>query len=169
VAQRLAALLERRRSAPRVLYLESDDEAAGGLRALLNGSGYRVRSCRDIRRLAREVLRCEPDLVLIDLPRREAPAGDVVRWLRGERRSAGVPVILLTPQNGESGEGGEEESVLESGLGPGGGERVAKPVAAPAFLAMVAARIEHHRALARLFTECASGSAAASSGVAAGR
>ncbi|MBV8202055.1 MAG: hypothetical protein JOZ15_15655 [Acidobacteria bacterium] len=139
----LGPLLERRRSAPRVLYLESDDELAGGVRALLDGAGYRVRPCRDLRRFAREVLGCAPDLLLIDLAPAAASAAEVVRRLRSDRRCATVPVILLTAEDGE-----EEPA---PGRGAEGIERIAKPVAAPELLSRVAARIEHHRALADLF------------------
>jgi DNA-binding response OmpR family regulator len=145
LAQKLAALLEWRQGAPRVLYLESDDDEAGGVYALLRGAGYRVRRCRDPRRLGREVLTCEPDLVVIDLPPAWEAAGELVRWLRGDKRCATVPVILLAAGDGEE----PPTPVFDAG----GTERVAKPVAAQSLLEKVAARIEHSRALRRLFAQ----------------
>jgi DNA-binding response OmpR family regulator len=145
LAQRLAALLERRQCAPRVLYLESDDDEAGGVYALLRGAGYRVRRCRDPRRFAREALTCEPELALIDLPPAGEIAAELVRWLRGDKRCATLPVILLAAEDGEE--------QLPPGIGMGGTERVAKPVAAQSLLSKVAARIEHGRALKLLFAQ----------------
>ncbi|HVR10934.1 MAG TPA: hypothetical protein VMW75_23025 [Thermoanaerobaculia bacterium] len=145
VARSLAALRQRRQDAPGILYMASDDDEAAGLGALLRGAGYRVRRCRDPHRFAREVLTCEPELVLIDLPP-AAASGELVRWLRGDPRCAGLPVILLTAEE-------DGEVPAAAGIGSGLAERAAKPVEPRSLLAQVAARIEHHRALGRLFAD----------------
>ena len=145
LARWLATQRERRQSAPGVLYFTSDDEEAAGLGALLRGAGYRVRRCRDPRRFAREVLTCAPELVLIDLPPAAENAGELLRWLRSDQRCAGLPVILLTAEDGET--------PPPQGIGAGVTERAAKPVVAQSLLSQIAARIEHHRALKLLFAD----------------
>ncbi|HEV3459047.1 MAG TPA: hypothetical protein VHG32_21045, partial [Thermoanaerobaculia bacterium] len=148
LAQGLPALRERRRSAPGVLCVTSDDEEAAGMGALLRGAGYRVRRCRDPRRFAREVLTSEPELVLIDLPPAGDAAGELLRWLRSDKRCAGVPVILLATETIEDGEA-LPAPAIDAALT----ERATKPVAAQSLLSRVAARIEHSRALKHLFAE----------------
>jgi DNA-binding response OmpR family regulator len=148
LAQGLPALRERRRSAPGVLCVASDDEEAAGMGALLRGAGYRVRRCRDPRRFAREVLTSEPELVLIDLPPAGDAAGELLRWLRSDKRCAGVPVILLATETIEDGEA-LPAPAIDAALT----ERATKPVAAQSLLSRVAARIEHSRALKHLFAE----------------
>jgi DNA-binding response OmpR family regulator len=145
LAERLAALLERRRSAPRVLVVESDGEHAGGIGALLRAAGYRVRRCRDPRRFGHEVSTCEPDLVLIDVLPASETAGELMHWLRSDKRYATVPVILLAAEDD-----GEAQPLPCLGAGA---ERVAKPVTAAELLFKVAARIQRCRALELLFAQ----------------
>jgi DNA-binding response OmpR family regulator len=145
LAQGLAALVARRQSAPVLLYLEGYEDA-GALRALLRAAGYRVRRCREPRRLAGDALAFSPDLVLMDAPLAGETAGELVRRLRGERRFAALPVLVL-----EAADGAEPPSRVS----PGGAEHLAKPVDPRALLATIAARIERSRALDQLFSPAA--------------
>ena len=146
VAACLAELLERRHSgAPRVLCLEPDPAHALALRELLHDAGYSVRLASDPRRLAGQMSAFDPELVVLDLPHPDATTGDLVRRLRAGKRCAVVPILFLTDPN-------EPLSAAPSMLGA---EYLAKPIAAPAFLAAVAGRVERLRALRQLFADSA--------------
>ncbi len=147
VTDSLQGLIERRQAAPRVLYLGNEDEEAAALRALLGGAGYRVRACRDPRRFPREVLASEPELVLINLaPAAVAAgaAGDLVRWMRSDKRCAAVSVLVLD---------GDESAPELAGSGAAGTSRLARTAAPAVLLAAVAKRVEHCRALKRMFAD----------------
>jgi len=147
LTESLPGLIEQRQAAPRILYLGNEDEEAAALRALLGGAGYRVRGCRDPRRFPREVLASEPELVLMNLaPSAVAAgaAGDLVRWLRSDKRCAAVSVVVLE---------GDDGTPAPPGAGAAGTSRLARTAAPAVLLAAVAERVEHCRALKRLFAD----------------
>jgi two-component system phosphate regulon response regulator PhoB len=65
-------------------------------------SGYKVRRADSVR-AAREAIRHElPDLVILDWMLPDRPGIELLRDLRGEERTRGLPIILLTAKGAES-------------------------------------------------------------------
>jgi len=65
-------------------------------------SGYKVRRADSVR-AAQESIRHElPDLVILDWMLPDRPGIDLLRDLRGEERTRGLPIILLTAKGSES-------------------------------------------------------------------
>ncbi|MFD6417631.1 SpoIIE family protein phosphatase [Streptomyces sp. NPDC060194] len=104
------------------------------------GSGYRVTTVADGQDALEAVRRDPPDLVVSDvmMPRLDGLA--LVRALRRDRRTAAVPVLLLSARAGQ-------EASIE-GLAAGADDYLVKPFAAAELLARVRANVE----LARLRT-----------------
>ncbi|SCG67433.1 SpoIIE family protein phosphatase [Micromonospora inositola] len=123
--------------APTVLVVEDNRDLRGFLVSLL-GPSYRVLAAEDGRAALDLVATELPDLVLTDvmMPRMDGFA--LLTALRGDRRTAGVPVILLSARAGE-------EAVVE-GLRAGADDYLPKPFSSLELLARVRAHLE----LARL-------------------
>src|SRR5512147_2212615 len=67
-----------------------------------SSSGYKVRRA-DTVRAAQEAIRHElPDLVILDWMLPDRSGIDLLRDLRGEERTRGLPIILLTARSAES-------------------------------------------------------------------
>lgn len=82
-------------------------------------SGYRVRRADSVRS-AQEAIRHElPDLVILDWMLPDRPGIELLRSLRGEERTRGLPIILLTAK------GAESDRV--AGLDAGADDYVVKP------------------------------------------
>ncbi len=80
-----------------ILLVDDEDEVAAGLSALLRARGYDVERARDgleaLQRLERDPV---PDLVLLDYEMPELDGEEVLRRLRRDERTRGLPVLLAT-------------------------------------------------------------------------
>ncbi|MCS0636877.1 SpoIIE family protein phosphatase [Streptomyces sp. LP05-1] len=124
----------------RVLIADDNADMRDYLARILRGAGYLVSAVED-GRAALDAARADaPDLVVSDvmMPRLDGLA--LVAALRGEPRTASVPVLLLSARAGQ-------ESSIE-GLQAGADDYLVKPFAAAELLARVRANVE----LARLRT-----------------
>ncbi|MFJ1598191.1 SpoIIE family protein phosphatase [Streptomyces sp. NPDC088261] len=122
----------------RVLVADDNADMREYLTRLLRGAGYSVSTANDGRH-ALEAIRAEtPDLVVSDvmMPRLDGLA--LVEALRGDSRTASVPVLLLSARAGQ-------EASIE-GLQAGADDYLVKPFAAAELLARARAAIR----LARL-------------------
>jgi CheY-like chemotaxis protein len=81
----------------RILLVDDEQEVAEGLAALLRARGYDVELARDgmvaLERLREDPL---PDIVVLDYEMPRLDGEEVLRCLRGEERTAGLPVLLAT-------------------------------------------------------------------------
>lgn len=81
----------------RVLVVDDDEDVACGEAAVLRAIGYQVETAYDGRqvldRMARDPL---PDLVVLDFAMPEFDGEEVMRRLRADSRTAGVPLLLAT-------------------------------------------------------------------------
>jgi diguanylate cyclase (GGDEF)-like protein len=127
----------RETAAGRILVVEDDPCQARLVRATLETAGHRVTVCDDPRRFAAELAGCRPDLVLMDVMLPGASGYELVRSLRQEPESVGLPVRFLTAK-------GQMQTWLESAW-TGGDDHLVKPVAPAALLAKVAERLERSR------------------------
>ncbi|MFE4831558.1 SpoIIE family protein phosphatase [Streptomyces sp. NPDC056672] len=125
-------------SPARVLVADDNADMREYLTRLLRGAGYTVSTVRDGQEALESVRTEAPDLVVSDvmMPRLDGLA--LVEALRGDPRTASVPVLLLSARAGQ-------EASIE-GLQAGADDYLVKPFAAAELLARARANIQ----LARL-------------------
>ncbi len=106
-------------------------------------SHYQVDAVSDDEAALEAVSKCQPDLVLTDVMMPRLDGFALLRRLRAEAKTQGIPVILLSARAGE-------ESRVE-GLEAGADDYLVKPFSARELLA----RVESHLKLAQLREESA--------------
>jgi DNA-binding response OmpR family regulator len=125
--------------AQRILVVEDDQDIANLLRHSLGRAGFAVdvlRAGTDVVPALRSTL---PDLVLLDLMLPGLDGLEVCRLLRGDARTAAVPVIMLTARG--------EESDRIVGLELGADDYITKPFSPNELVARVRALLRRtHRA-----------------------
>ncbi|WP_336317643.1 SpoIIE family protein phosphatase [Streptomyces lavendofoliae] len=124
----------------RVLVADDNADMREYLTRLLTGAGYRVRTVNDGREALEAVRRETPDLVVSDVMMPRLDGLQLVAELRGDARTALLPVLLLSARAGQ-------EASIE-GLRAGADDYLVKPFAAAELLA----RVETNVKLARLRT-----------------
>lgn len=85
----------------KIMIIEDDESIRNELKELLQNSGYEVVLLQDFKNSLNEILRVEPDLLLLDIniPYRN---GEVL--LQSLRKSSNIPVIMVTSKNSETDE-----------------------------------------------------------------
>ena len=82
---------------PRLLIVDDDEDVCCGEAAFLRARGYTVETAFDgrqtLERMGRDPL---PDLVVLDFAMPEFDGEEVMRRLRADPRTAGVPLLLAT-------------------------------------------------------------------------
>ncbi|MET9441069.1 SpoIIE family protein phosphatase [Streptomyces sp. NPDC006610] len=124
----------------RVLVADDNADMREYLARLLTSSGYEVTAVTDGVAALRSIRRETPDLVVSDVMMPGLDGLELVARLRGDARTASVPVLLLSARAGQ-------EASIE-GLHAGADDYLVKPFAAAEFLARVRVNVE----LARLRT-----------------
>ncbi|MFF9768309.1 SpoIIE family protein phosphatase [Streptomyces sp. NPDC014636] len=122
----------------RVLVADDNADMREYLTRILAGAGYEVTAVTDGIEALRSVRRDSPDLVVSDVMMPRLDGLELVARLRGDARTASVPVLLLSARAGQ-------EASIE-GLHAGADDYLVKPFAAAELLARVRANVE----LARL-------------------
>jgi PAS domain S-box-containing protein len=122
----------------KVLIADDNADMRGYLTRLLRGAGHRVSAVTD-GQAALEAARTEPpDILVSDVMMPRLDGLQLVTALRGDARTAGVPVLLLSARAGQ-------EASIE-GMAAGADDYLVKPFSAAELLARVQANVE----LARL-------------------
>jgi two-component system phosphate regulon response regulator PhoB len=111
--------------------IEDDADLVEILSENLSNSGYRVTHSRDGSEGLEHVLASPPDILLLDLMLPGMQGLDVCRALRASRRTASVPVMIMSAR-------GEEADVV-SGLELGADDYMTKPFSVREMLARVRA------------------------------
>ena len=124
----------------RVLLVDDNADMRGYVAGLLRPH-YRVEEAVDGQAGLESALRDPPDLVLSDVMMPRLDGFGLLHRLRGDARTRGVPVILLSARAGE-------ESAIE-GLEAGADDYLAKPFATRELLARVRTHLELARARRR--------------------
>ncbi len=96
---------------------------------LLGGEGYKVAEAGDAYQALEMIRKTRPDAVLLDWMMPGLSGWDLVRRLRAERATRGVPVIMLTAKT-------EKESVV-AGLKAGADDYVTKPFSGGELIARI--------------------------------
>ncbi|MGH8921638.1 MAG: SpoIIE family protein phosphatase, partial [Actinomycetes bacterium] len=119
-----------------VLVAENNADLRAYLTALLEPH-YTVISTADGQAALQAIARTQPDVVLADVMLPVLDGFGLLAQLRGDPRTAAIPVILLSAQAGE-------EAATE-GLAAGANDYLVKPFSAPELLARVRATLELER------------------------
>ncbi|MCV7366682.1 SpoIIE family protein phosphatase [Mycolicibacterium duvalii] len=122
----------------RILIADDNADMRGYLTRLLRSDGYQVDAVLDGQQALDAVRTNAPDLVISDVMMPRVDGLALVAALRADRRTAAVPILLLSAR------AGQEASI--SGLEAGADDYVVKPFAAAELLARVRANVD----LARL-------------------
>ena len=83
----------------KILIVEDDKDISIELKALLENSGYEASILTDFKNASDEILRNEPDLVLLDI---NIPYMNGEMLLRDLRQKTDVPVIMVTSRDSEA-------------------------------------------------------------------
>jgi CheY-like chemotaxis protein len=83
-----------------ILVAEDHLDSRDALRALLEAFGYHVIVAADGRQAVELAIAEHPDLVLMDIMMPEMDGFEATRLLRGDARTANVPIIAVTAMEG---------------------------------------------------------------------
>ena len=84
----------------RVLIVDDEDDILHFLELVLREKGYEVSTASNGEEAVAQARDAPPDLVLLDIMMPQMDGWQVLRLLRGDRRTAGVPVALLSARTG---------------------------------------------------------------------
>ncbi len=107
------------RQAPRVLVVEDDRDISGLIEHYLQKAGYRVDVASSGDGVVARVRQEPPDLLLLDLMLPGIDGLEICRALRADRRTAAVPIIMVTAR--------AEDSDRIVGLELGADDYISKP------------------------------------------
>ena len=124
---------------PSILVAEDDAATRALLRATLARADYRVREFDNGSSALTEMLRCPPDIALLDIGMPEMDGLAVTRALRSDPATALLPVILVTAR------GRLDDKV--AGLDAGASDFITKPFEPAELLARVRANLRLSSAL----------------------
>jgi len=116
----------------RILVVDDDAESRALLRRVLEGGGYRVEEAPDGPEAIDVLERCGPfDLVTLDLRMEKMQGIDVLRRMRSNLSTAGVPVVVATAV--------EDPALAMELIEAGADDFIVKPVDPPLFVLRVQA------------------------------
>jgi two-component system phosphate regulon response regulator PhoB len=110
-----------------ILAVEDEDDIAELIRYNLEREGYRVVTTSTGEAALQEAVRRVPNLVLLDLMLPGVDGLEVCRRLKGDNRTANIPVIMVTARG--------EEADIVAGLELGADDYVVKPFSPRVLLA----------------------------------
>ena len=115
----------------RILVVEDDHDIAELVRRYLDKSGYAVELLSSGRDAVTALAERPPDLMVLDLMLPHVSGTEICRIARGNERTAGIPIIMLTAR--------AEESERIAGLELGADDYIAKPFSPNELVARVRA------------------------------
>ncbi|RMF75541.1 MAG: DNA-binding response regulator [Planctomycetota bacterium] len=121
-----------------VLIVEDEDDLVEVLRYHLEREGYTCRRVADGERALAEAYRDPPNLIILDRMLPKLPGEEVARRLKSEKRTAGIPLIMLTAK-------AEDEDELV-GFALGADDYIRKPFSVKLLLARAAAVLRRKQA-----------------------
>jgi DNA-binding response OmpR family regulator len=98
--------------AGQVLLIEDEPNIAEALRFILTRDGWEVSTLADGAQALLAVARQMPDVVILDLMLPGASGLDILRGLRADPATAGLPVLMLTAK----GQGRDREAAEQAGV-----------------------------------------------------
>jgi CheY-like chemotaxis protein len=131
-------------AAPHILVVDDDADSRRLLRAVLEEGGYRVREAPDGPEALEILARDGPfDLVTLDLQMEKMSGLEVIRHMRGQLATAGVPVVVAT--------GSENASTEMELFDAGADDFVVKPVDPPRLMLRIQAVLRRRSASSQVF------------------
>ena len=130
---------------PRILAVDDEEDILQLVAFNLEREGFDVTCVTTGEDALRHVRKHAPDLVLLDLMLPHVGGIDVCRTLKSDRRTAGVPIVMVTAK-------GEDADVV-LGLELGADDYVTKPFSPRVLVARVRAVLRRRAAAARLREE----------------
>jgi DNA-binding response OmpR family regulator len=127
----------------KILLVDDDQDFRKMLRSFLREAGHTVLDSASAREAFLAAVDSEPDIVVSDVQMPGMNGFELCRRLRAERRTAALPVLLL------SGASKEEQDQLE-GFSLGADDYVLKPFEPPILLAKIAAVLRRYSTAAEL-------------------
>ena len=127
----------------KILLVDDDEEFRKMLRPFLREAGHTVLDAASGREALLTAVDSEPDIVVSDVQMPDMDGLELCRRLRAERRTATIPILLM------SGTSKEERDQLE-GFSLGADDYVLKPFEPPILLAKIAAVLRRYSTAAEL-------------------
>ena len=122
---------------PLVLVVDDDLEILRMVGVLLSGEGYRFAEARDAYQALEMIHKTPPDVIVLDWMMPGLSGWDLVRRLRAEQATRGVPIIMLTAKT-------EEKNVV-AGLRAGADDYITKPFSGGELVARIDALFRRAR------------------------
>jgi two-component system alkaline phosphatase synthesis response regulator PhoP len=113
----------------RILVVDDEEDILELLRFNLAREGYRVACAASGETAFQEARSRQPDLILLDLMLPGMDGLEVCRLLKGDPKTAGIPIIMLTAKS--------EESDIVAGLELGADDYVTKPFSPKVVIARI--------------------------------
>lgn len=104
---------------PLVLVADDNEDILGLVTAILERSGYDVVAVSDGAQALASVDERQPDLAVLDITMPEIDGLEVLRRLRADTRTSGLPVVLLSAQ--------AQEADVDRGFATGASAYLKKP------------------------------------------
>jgi two-component system, OmpR family, alkaline phosphatase synthesis response regulator PhoP len=111
-----------------ILVVDDEQDIVEFVRYNLQKEGFRVLTARNGRQ-ALEQVGHHPDCILLDIMMPELDGKDVLRELRGNAKTSGIPVVFLTAR------GSDVDEVV--GLELGADDYIVKPISVPKLIARI--------------------------------
>ena len=144
ILAKIEHLLERDRPEKyKILSVEDDPDQAEFIKLTLESAGYNVVSLQDPCKFEEAFLKCDPDLVLLDIVLGPSMSGfDLAQYIRQKDRYAALPVVVLSTENAL------DMHIKSARIG--GDDHLVKPISPQLLAAAVAGRLEKARTLKKL-------------------
>jgi diguanylate cyclase (GGDEF)-like protein len=143
ILHKIEHLLDRDRPEKyKIMSVEDDPDQAEFIKLTLESAGYNVTSLLDPTKFEETFLKCDPDLVLLDVMLGPISGFELAQYIRQNDRYAALPVVFLTTENAL------DMHIRSARIG--GDDHLIKPVAPQLLAAAVSGRLEKARTLKKL-------------------
>jgi two-component system phosphate regulon response regulator PhoB len=124
--------------APRILVVDDEEDLQELVRYNLSKDGYVIECVGTGEDALKAARRQPPDLIVLDLMLPNVDGLEVCRRLKGDSKTRGIPIVMLTAKG--------EESDMIAGLERGADDYIAKPFSPRVLAARVRALLRRHEA-----------------------
>jgi putative two-component system response regulator len=125
--------------APTVLIVDREDVNRRLLKAMLKSEPYQIVEARRVSDAMAELEKQQVDLIILDLMLPEVSGADFCRWLKNNRKTQLIPVMIMTNL-----QGAEHEI---TGIGAGADEFVTKPLSPTLVRLRIQSMLTHKAAI----------------------
>lgn len=123
----------------KILIIEDDPQMRANLTTILQMESYQVTASANGADGLTQARQSHPDLILCDIMMAGADGHEVLRQLRGDPGTAGIPLIFLTAKT--------DPADLRRSMNLGADDYLTKPITVPELLAAIEARLQRKKEL----------------------